>query len=442
MLRSLRLAAAVGLAGLIVAAACSPAAAPATSSSSAASSSSSSSTLAPGTTITVMSLWGGSEQDAFQKVLDAFKAKTGVTAKYESIRQDYATTLQTRISGGNPPDVAIIPGIGFLRQFARQGSLKKVADLGVDVNAIKANYPPGILEIGQVDGTQYAIMVKFNSKSTMWFRPDKFKTLGVTPATDYPGFTKLLSDIKAKGQAPLGLGAGDSWTLTDWFENIYVRQAGPDKYDQLFSGKLPWSDASVATAVDTMKQALNDQNVAGGVTAALGRNFTDGIGQTFSATPQAVVYYEGGFVGGIATGQTNTALKVGESIDWFDFPSINGNKAVTIGGDVIAAFTAKPGVKEFMQYMTTADSGTVWAGTGAVISPIKSVPASAYPNDLAKREAAQVAGATAVRFDGSDLLPSGGGDDMGAALQDALRGKTVDWVKFEQSIQAKWKAEK
>ncbi|HEY8823438.1 MAG TPA: ABC transporter substrate-binding protein [Candidatus Limnocylindria bacterium] len=113
-------------------------------------------TGASGSTITVMSLWGGSEQDSFQKVLDAFKAKTGVTATYDSERTDYATTLQTRISGGNPPDIAIIPGIGFLRQFARQGSLKKVADLGVDVNALKSNYPPGILEIGQVDGTQYA----------------------------------------------------------------------------------------------------------------------------------------------------------------------------------------------------------------------------------------------------------------------------------------------
>src|SRR3954470_2242001 len=175
---------------------------------------------AAGSTIKVMSLWGGSEQDSFQKVLDAFKAKTGVTATYESVRQDYATTLQTRISGGNAPDVAIIPGIGFLRQFARQGSLKKLTDLGIDVNAIKANYAPGILEIGQVDGTPYGLMVKFNSKSTFWFRPDKFKTLGVTAtATDWTGFQKLLTDIKAKGTTPLGLGAGDSWTLTDWFEN-------------------------------------------------------------------------------------------------------------------------------------------------------------------------------------------------------------------------------
>src|SRR2546430_10838094 len=42
-------------------------------------------TGASGSTINVMSLWGGSEQDSFQKVLDAFKTKTGVTAKYESI---------------------------------------------------------------------------------------------------------------------------------------------------------------------------------------------------------------------------------------------------------------------------------------------------------------------------------------------------------------------
>ena len=431
MARSLRLTAIFALVVTLVATACSQ---PGTSTPSG--------SAAAGSTITVMSLWGGSEQDSFQKVLDAFKAKTGVTANFESQRTNYSTILQTRISGGNPPDVAIIPGIGFLRQFARQGSLKKVSDVGVDLNAIKGNYPPGILEIGQVDGTQYAIMVKFNSKSTMWYRPDKFKTLGVSAATDYPGFVKLLGDIKGKGQAPMGLGASDSWTLTDWFENIYARQAGPEKYDQLFSGKLPWTDASVAAAVDTMKQAVKEDYVAGGITAALGRTFTDGIGQAFSTNPSAVIYYEGGFVGGIATGQTNTALKVGETIDWFDFPSINGNKTVTIGGDVIAAFTTKPGVKEFLNYMTTADSGAVWAGTGAIISPIKSVPASAYPNDLAKREAAQVANASAVRFDGSDLLPSGGGDQLGAALQTAIQNKTVDWAAFETQMQTKWKAEK
>ncbi|MFV2063775.1 MAG: extracellular solute-binding protein, partial [Chloroflexota bacterium] len=67
------------------------------------------------TTITVRSLWGGSEQEAFQKVLDAFEAETGIKAEYESVRQDYASVLRTDVAGGNPPDVAIIPNIGFVR---------------------------------------------------------------------------------------------------------------------------------------------------------------------------------------------------------------------------------------------------------------------------------------------------------------------------------------
>ncbi len=387
--------------------------------------------------ITVTSLWGGSEQEAFQKVLDAFKAKTGITANYESVRDNYATALQTRISGGNPPDVAIIPGIGFLRRFAKDGSIVKVADLGIDTAALQANYAPGILEIGTVAGDLYAIMVKFNSKSTFFYRPDKLAAAGVAVPTDWDSFKAALAALVAKGDKPLGLGAADSWTLTDWFESIYVRQAGPEAYDKLFSKDGDWTDPSVAAAVTAMTDVLNDTNVDGGVTAALGRGFVDGIAQAFSATATSDMYYEGGFVGGIATGQVNTDLKIGETIDWFDFPSINGGTGVTIGGDVIAALTTNPGVKEFIEFMTTAEAGGVWAATGAIISPVKGVDASVYPNDLVKREAAQVANASAVRFDGSDLLP-GGGPDLGAELQKALQGQTVDWASFQTQIQTAW----
>ena len=126
---------------------------------------------------------------------------------YESIRTDYATVLQTRITGGNPPDVSILPGIGFLRRFARDGSIKKIADLGIDPAALEANYAPGILDIGKVDGALYAIMVKFNSKSTLWYRPDKFTEAGVTPPKTWDEFKTALDKLKA-GTKPLGLGTG------------------------------------------------------------------------------------------------------------------------------------------------------------------------------------------------------------------------------------------
>ena len=398
---------------------------------------------AAGGSITVTSLWGGSEQENFQKVLDAFKASTGITANYESIRTDYATVLQTRISGGNPPDVSILPGIGFLRHFAKDGSIKKVADVGIDPASLEANYAPGLLDIGKVNGDLYAIMVKFNSKSTLWYRPDTFTADGVTPPKTWDEFKADLATLKTKGgQAPLGLGTSpDTWTLTDWFESIYIRTAGPDKYDQLFGGKLPWTDPSVATAVDMMKQVLNDNFVNGGIKAANGRAWVDGIGQVFGDGAKASVYYEGGFVGGIATGQVNKTLEIGKTIDWTDFPSItNTDKPVTIGGDVIAALTDKPGVKEFLTYMTTKEAGEVWAKTGAIISPVKSVDVSVYPNATTKKEAAQVTGASAVRFDGSDLLPAGS-PDLGALLQKAIAGDTVDWAAFETQVKTAWSNE-
>ncbi len=307
--------------------------------------------------------------------------------------------------------------------------------------AVEGHYPPGTLEVGKVAGDLYALMVKFNSKSTMWYRPDRFTALGVTPPADWDAFVAALNAIKTGGDGALGLGvgAGDDWPLTDWFENIYIRQAGPDKYDQLFSGALPWTDQSVMDAITTMKSVLNNDLVAGGIDAALGRGWVDGIGQVFSANPVADVYYEGGFVGGIATGQVNTSLEPGKTIDWFDFPSINGGNGVTIGGDVIAALTTNPGVKEFVDYMSSPESGDVWAATGLIISPVLGVDPAVYPNDQTRKEAAQVAGASAVRFDGSDLLPASA-PSLGALLQSAIRGDDIGplLTSFDEQVTTAW----
>ncbi len=399
-----------------------------------------------GATITVTSLWGGSEQESFQKVLDAFKAKTGNTATYDAQRTDYATVLQSKITSGAPPDVAIMPGLGFLRQFARSKGIKSIKELGLDPASLEANYPAGILDSGKVDGELYGIMVKFNSKSTFWYRPDTLTAAGATPPKSWDDLKSLITTLQGKGTAtPLALGAKDSWTLTDWFEEVYLRQNGPDAYKKLFSPDGDWTDASVSKALSTMKEVITDKNVPGGITGALGVAFTDGIAQAFGTNPTAALYYEGGFVGGIATGQTNKDLKIGTSIDWFGFPTFGGagDTAAEIGGDEIAALTTKPGVKEFIQFMTTADAGSTWAKTGAIISPVKAVGAENYPNDLAKKEAAQVAGASAVVYDGSDTLPAGA-PDMGAMLQKVIQGQDVTGLltDFNTGVKKAWTDEK
>jgi len=400
-------------------------------------------TPAPGEAkLNVLSLWGGSEREAFLNVLDAFTAATGIAYNYETQRADYAGTLQSRITGGNAPDIAIIPGIGFLRRFAKDGSLTKIADMGVDVASLSNLYPQGFLDVGTVDGELYGVPAKYNSKGTVWYRPDLFTAAGVEVPATWDEFVTVLDALKDNPGA-LGLGAADDWTLTDWFESIYLRQAGPEAYDKLFSAEGDWTDPSVQTAVDTMLEVLNATYVVGGVDAALGRGFVDGIGQVFKPDAEAAVYYEGGFVGGIARGDVNTDLVILETIDWFPFPAINNTaEQTTFGGDVVGAFTNSDPAKAFMAFIITPEANAAWASTGAIVSPHNGVGTDAYPNELVVKEANQLGSAEAIRYDGSDLLPAGiAGESMGALLQRALRGDTIDWADFQSRVAAGWAAE-
>jgi alpha-glucoside transport system substrate-binding protein len=397
----------------------------------------------PAGTINVLSLWGGSEEEAFKAVLADFTAKTGVTVNYEADRQTYSTTLQSRITGGNPPDIAIIPGIGFLRRFAKDQSLKKIADLGIDTASLSSSYPEGFLAAGTVDGELYALPAKYNNKGTMWYRPDVYKTAGVTTnPTTWEEFKAALDATKDKPGA-MALGAKDDWNLTDWFESIYIRQAGVDAYDKLFSAEGDWTDPTVQKDVDTMLEVINDTYVVGGIDAAVGRAWTDAIAQVFKPEPEAATFYEGGFVGGIATGQTNKDLKIGETIDWYPFPTLgNTEQVTTFGGDVVGALTDSEGAKAFLAYLITPEANTVWASTGAIVSPHKGVATTDYPNDLVIREAESLTSATAIRYDGSDLLPAGiSGEGLGALLQRAIGGDTIDWADYQTRVKAAWDAE-
>jgi alpha-glucoside transport system substrate-binding protein len=396
--------------------------------------------------ITITSLWGGQEEIAFQAVLDAFTEETGIAAEYEANRTDYATVLRTRIQGENPPDVAIIPGIGTLRSLARDGSLVSIDDLGIDRAAIEGNYAPGILDVGVVDDELYGLMVKLNSKSTVWYSPERFEEMGVEPPEDWDGLLQLTEDIKAAGATPWALGAQDGWTLTDWFENIYLKMNGAEAYDTLFSAEGNWTDPSVQAAIDLMLEVLTEENVDGGVDGSSATLFVPAVAKVFGTNPSAELYMGGGFVGGIATGvDVNESLQgqEGTAIDWFPFPTIDGNGAglVTYGGDVMAALVNDSDVRAFMEYLTTAAAGQVWAEGGTIISPITEVDTSVYPTVLIQAEADQVTSAEAVRFDGSDLLPTG--PDLGSLLQAAFRGEDTAGLleEFQAAATTAWAEE-
>jgi alpha-glucoside transport system substrate-binding protein len=376
-------------------------------------------------TVTVFSLWGGSEQEAFQKVLDQFTEDTDIQTKYESVR-DFLPVIRTRLASGNPPEVGIIPRPGVVAELARDESLIALEDLGLDPEEINENYSETWTSLATVDETVYGVVAKANSKSVIWYKPNSFEENGFEIPTTWDQLLEITEQYNAKGMKPWAVGAqgrDNSWTLTDWFENIYARQAGADNYTKLFNGDLPFNDQTVKDALTEMTKVINDKYVAGGIDTALGIGFVDGIGRVFSKNPVAEMYMEGGFVGGIALGDVNPDLKVGEDIDFFQWPTIDeahGNPLVG-GGDVAAAFVNDEDVAKLIEYLASPEAGKVWVSTGAIASPNEGVTTEDYPNELVAKEADQLKEAESFLFDGSDLLPGTLGQDFGTLLQNVIK---------------------
>jgi alpha-glucoside transport system substrate-binding protein len=397
-------------------------------------------------TIVVTFLWGGAEGEAFEVVLDAFEESSGITVESEPNRTDYQAVLRTRIQGGNPPDVAIIPSAAFLRQLAAEGSIVPLADLGIERADIEAQFPPDVLDLGVVDDEQYAFLSKMNSKAAIFYSPDRLGELGITPAVEtWDDLLALTDEIGAAGDTPWALGGGDSWTLTDNFEIIYLKMHGAEAYDTLFSAEGDWTDPTVQAAIDKMLELYTEDTVDGGIDGSMSTLFVDAIAKVFGTSPSAQLYFEATAVGGIATGvdvNPDLAGTEGTGIDWFPFPTIDGNGAglVTWGGDQIGALVNDSDVAEFMTYMLSTEAAEVWAGEGTIIVPNVNASTDAYPNVVMQKDAELINSAEALRFDGSDLLPGG---DLGAILQSALRGEDMGPIleEFQTTVSAAWESQ-
>jgi alpha-glucoside transport system substrate-binding protein len=377
-----------------------------------------------GQSIQVYAVWSGSEQANFKQVLDAFTQKTGATVTYTSTGDNMSTVLGSKIEGGAPPDVAMLPQQGLLVQLANDGSLKKVnADVGA---AVDANFAPVWKDLASVDGTLYGVYYKVANKSTVWYRPQAFQDAGISdPPKTWDEFVTDAKTISDSGVTPVSVGGDDGWTLTDWFENVYLSQAGPDKYDQLSKHEIPWTDPSVTKALETLGQLWGDQKlIAGGSSGSLQTDFPTSVTNVFGDKPKAAMVYEGDFVAGVITDSTKS--KVGTDALMFPFPAAGAQQAVVGGGDVAAILKDNPASQAFVQYLASPEAAAIWAKLGGYASANKNLDLSNYPDPIAKAigEAVVKAGDN-VRFDMSDLAPAAFGGTVGKGewkdLQDFLK---------------------
>ncbi len=386
--------------------------------------------------IVVLGVWGGSEREAFQDAVAPFTEKTGIGVAFEGTR-DLAAVLTTRVEAGNPPDIAILPNPGQLYEFAAQGKLVPLDDI-LDVEQIKKDYGQSWVDLASYDGKLYGIFYKVAIKSLVWYNPKAFEARGYTVPTTWDEMMDLTEQIAQDGATAwcIGLesGAASGWPGTDWIEDIMLRTAGPEVYDQWVRHEIPWTDPAVKKAWEMFGEiVLNENYVYGGPQGALNTNFGDAPRPLFEDPPGCYLHRQASFI----TGFFPEGLKADEDYNFFVLPPIDpkwGTPAL-IAGDVVVVFNDTPEVREFVKYLASAEPQTIWAKKGGFISANKQVPLDAYPDDLTRNMAKAIVEAQVARFDGSDLMPAAvGAGAFWQGVLDYVSGQPLDQVL--QAIEA------
>lgn len=377
-----------------------------------------------GESLEVAAVWTGTEQKNFKQVLTEFEKRTGAKVTFVPAQDPIINFLGSKIAGGAPPDVAMLPQPGAIKQAVDKGWAKP---LGAEATKeLGENYSQGWQDIGKVGGKQYGVYYKAANKSLIWYNAQVFENAGAAEPKTWDELLDTAQMVYDSGVAPFSVGGADGWTLTDWFENVYLSQAGPEKYDQLAKHEIKWTDPSVKEALTTLAEIWGKKDfVAGGASGALQTEFPASVTQTFTGgdQPKAGMVYEGDFVQ-VNIGETKA--KVGTDAKVFPFPAVGDTAPVVSGGDAAVVFKDSKAAQALATWLASPDAAAIQAKLGGFLSPNKSVDASVYPNEVQKKIAdALIAAGDDFRFDMSDQAPQAFGGTPGRGewktLQDFLK---------------------
>lgn len=384
--------------------------------------------------VTVLGTWGGDELANFQEAVFPFTDETGIGMAFEGTR-DLAAVLTTRVEAGNPPDLAILPNPGQMYELAKDGNLVDISKF-MNMDELKKNYAQAWLDLASHNGTLYGIFYKVANKSLIWYNPSAFSAGGYEVPTTWDEVIALSDQIVADGSAPWAIGfeseAASGWPATDWIEDIMLRTAGPDVYDQWVNHEISWTDEAIKVAWETFGEIVGNEDYQyGGSTGTLTTNFGDAPASLFTSPPGAYMHRQASFI----TGFFPEGLEAGKDYDFFPFPSIDPAYGIPVlgGADLIVIFNDTPEAQALMKYLATAQPQEVWAARGGgFISPSKAVSLDVYPDDLTRKMAEMVVNAEVFRFDASDLMPAAvGSGSFWTGTLDYVGGEDLDTVLEE-----------
>jgi alpha-glucoside transport system substrate-binding protein len=356
-----------------------------------------------GGSVSVLAVWGGSEQDQFLSMVKPFEDGTGVKVNYTGSRDEPAI-LTTGIQTGQLPDIAGLPGPAQMTQYAQAGKLQDLSQM-LDINAYNSQTPQGLVTLGTVNGKLVGVFLDVSAKGQIWYDPKVVGDLSSSAPKTWDDLQTLITNDKAKAQSPwcfsVESGAASGWPATDVIESFVLHEDGPDVYNNWWAGKVKWSDPQIQKAFTDFGTMVAASY--GGANRILTTNFANAGDPIFASPPGCLFLHQASFITGLGAFANQTRET---DYNFFPFPSINSqySGATEIAGDLFGAFHNTPQTAALMKYLTSSQAQTLFVAGGEFLSANKNV--QNYPNQMNQQLGAIAAGSTSSVFDASDQMPT------------------------------------
>lgn len=379
------------------------------------------------------------EKEKLVSCFKPFEEQTGIKIEYEGTKE-FESLIYVRAEAGNPPDIAMFPQPGGVINLARKGML--VPMTGGTLENINNNYSQGWIDLMTVDGTVFGVVHRVNLKSVVWYPKKAWEEKGWEIPSTWEELEALCDEMVAAGETPWSVGiesgGATGWVATDWVEDIMLRTAGPDVYDQWVKHEIPFNDPAVKTAVEYMADMwFTEGYVYGGKSNIPATNFGDAPKVMFDDPPKAWMHRQGNFVTNFFPQSVQDNLD--EEVGVFALPPINEEYGTPVlgGGDLFVAFNDRPEIHQFMEYLTTSKAGESWQAAGGALFAYKDQDFDKYPSMIDRDLAKILVNAEVFRFDGSDMMPNEvGAGSFWKEMVNYITGKNIDRVLSD--IDASW----
>jgi alpha-glucoside transport system substrate-binding protein len=339
-----------------------------------------------GTTVRVLSPWNGDDGRAFAADLARFTTLTGINVAAEAPERGWYDSLDRfDIVGLVEPlssptaDPADFVDVGTYLDAAKLEGEHHAYLLDLMRPAKSAGSSPR-------DSTLRGIPVAVSVKSLVWYSPAAFASAGYAVPETWGELMALAETMAGDGRTPWCVAEGGlspGGPATDFVEDLVLRDAGVDTFDQWVAGSLPFTSTPINRAFQRYGEALLESgHVHGGIDEAISTDMSEGMRWLLSEEPACWLFHQGSY----ALRSLPPSAAHLDDIGYFLTPVAkpHGSEAVLGSAVFVAARSDRPEVRELMRFLSGPDYGVALArsvGSGFVVAN------QAFDDEYAARDA-------------------------------------------------------